>query len=110
MRQFQQVYALGLRALRYGQYRQAQQHLSEALRLVPDHSGARLARLRVLLALGYLTWNRSLVQKAQSDARHVLRIDPNRRPTVNGMPWKRYRFMRRPGSWAIRWTHSRPRD
>ncbi len=77
MRQFQQVYALGLRALRYGQYRQAQQRLSEALRLLPDHIGARLARLRVLMALGYLTWNRSLVRKAQSDARHVLHIDPS---------------------------------
>ncbi len=60
-----------------GQYRKAQPFLAKAVRLDPDHVGARQAHARALLTLGYLHWNRALVVRALDDVRHALWLQPD---------------------------------
>ncbi len=66
----------GRRLLDLGQYRKAQPLLELAIRLNPDHVGARRAHARTLLTLGYLHWNLALIQKAAEDVRHALWLRP----------------------------------
>jgi tetratricopeptide (TPR) repeat protein len=71
----------GRRLLDRGQYRQAQPLLERAVRLAPEHIGARQAHARALLTLGYLHWNRALVLRARQDVRCALWLAP-RRPAL----------------------------
>jgi tetratricopeptide (TPR) repeat protein len=73
---FTDAYRQGSRLLGQGHYHAALSALDKAIRLDPDHVGARHRHARALITLGYLTWNRSLIQKAQADVRHALAIRP----------------------------------
>jgi tetratricopeptide (TPR) repeat protein len=73
-RLFADAYRQGAELLSQGHYRAALSALGKAVRLNPDHAGARHRHARALVTLGYLTWNRSLVKKAQDDVRHALGI------------------------------------
>jgi tetratricopeptide (TPR) repeat protein len=73
---FADAYREGSRLLGQGHYHAALSALAKATRLNPDHIGARHQHARALVTLGYLTWNRVLVKKAQSDVRHALGIRP----------------------------------
>jgi hypothetical protein len=59
-----------------GRYRQARRLLAQAIGLNPDHVGARILHARVLLTLGYLTWNLPMIRQARGDIRHAQGIDP----------------------------------
>lgn len=74
---FKQAYREGSRLLSQGHYHAALSALARATRLNPDHIGARHQHARALVTLGYLTWNRALVKKAQSNIRHALGIQPD---------------------------------
>ncbi len=71
----------GRRLLDRGQYRRAQPLLERAVRLSPEHIGARQDHARALLTLGYLHWNRALVLRARQDVRCALWLAP-RRPAL----------------------------
>ena len=73
-RLFTDAYRQGTQLLNQGHYHAALSALGKAIRLNPDHVGARHRHARALVTLGYLTWNRSLVKKAQVDIRHALGI------------------------------------
>jgi hypothetical protein len=73
---FQEAYREGSRLLSQGHYHAALSALAKATSLNPDHIGARHQHARALVTLGYLTWNRALVKKAQSDVRHALGLQP----------------------------------
>jgi tetratricopeptide (TPR) repeat protein len=73
---FSAAYREGSRLLSQGHYHAALAALAKATRLNPDHVGARHRHARTLVTLGYLTWNRALVKKAQADVRHALQIRP----------------------------------
>jgi tetratricopeptide (TPR) repeat protein len=76
MKLFTAAYQEGSRLLNQGHYHAALAALAKATRLNPDHVGARHQHARALVTLGYLTWNRALVKKAQTDVRHALQIQP----------------------------------
>jgi len=73
---FAEAYREGSRLLDQGHYHAALAALAKATRLNPDHIGARHRHARALVTLGYLTWNRALVKRAQSDVRHALGVRP----------------------------------
>lgn len=73
---FTEAYREGSRLLSQGHYHAALAALAKATRLNPDHVGARHQHARALVTLGYLTWNRALVKKAQNDVRHALHVQP----------------------------------
>jgi hypothetical protein len=75
-RLFTDAYRQGTLLLSQGHYHAALSALAKAVHLNPDHVGARQQHARALVTLGYLTWNRSLVKKAQADVRHALGIQP----------------------------------
>lgn len=75
-RLFADAYRQGARLLSQGHYHAALATLAKAIGHNPDHVGARRQHARALVTLGYLTWNRSLVVKAQADIRHALGIQP----------------------------------
>lgn len=76
-KRFAAALAEGQKLLERGQYRKAQPVLAKAVRLDPDHIGARQAHARALLTLGYLHWNRALVVQALDDVRHALWLQPD---------------------------------
>jgi uncharacterized protein HemY len=73
---FAEAYRQGSQLLSQGHYHAALAALAKATRLNPDHVGARHQHARALVTLGYLTWNRVLVKKAQNDVRHALQVQP----------------------------------
>jgi tetratricopeptide (TPR) repeat protein len=79
LEQFNQAYREGSRLLSQGHYHAALSALAKATRLNPDHVDARHRHARALVTLGYLTWNRALVMKAQFDVRHALGLRPGDR-------------------------------
>jgi hypothetical protein len=72
LERFTAAYQEGLKQLATGRYREAAEAFSLALRLRPDDGGARRERARILLTLGYLTWDEPLVLRAQADIRRAL--------------------------------------
>jgi tetratricopeptide (TPR) repeat protein len=76
---FQEAFSRGRELLQLGQYTQARTALSEALNSWPDHSEALFLRARATLIVGYLNWNRLLIEEAIGDVRSAQRLDPGDR-------------------------------
>jgi tetratricopeptide (TPR) repeat protein len=76
---FQEAVARGRALLQLGLYTPARAALGEALRDWPDHSEALFLRARATLIVGYLNWNRALIEEATSDVRSAQRLDPGDR-------------------------------
>ncbi len=76
-RLFLDAYRQGTQLLNQGHYHAALAALAKAIGHDPDHVDARHQHARALVTLGYLTWNRSLVTKAQADIRHALGLQPD---------------------------------
>jgi tetratricopeptide (TPR) repeat protein len=76
-RLFLDAYRQGTQLLSQGHYYAALTALARAIDHNPDHVDARRQHARALVTLGYLTWNRSLVIKAQADIRHALGFQPD---------------------------------
>ena len=79
LRQFTNSYNQGLTFLAQGRYRDARTELARATQLNPDHVEARLTHVRILLTLGYLSWDRPLIVLAEKDIQHAIRIAPSDR-------------------------------
>lgn len=79
MKQFHEIYGHGERLLARGRYREAAQALKKAIEIYPDHLGARIAHVRSLLAIGYLSWNPELIHAAIEDIRHAGQLAPHNR-------------------------------
>lgn len=83
-RRFDKLYLRAGEMFRAGSYRRARKLLDIAIGLNPDHVGARMLHARVLLTLGYLTWNLPMIQEARADIRHAQAIDP-KNPSLQSM-------------------------
>jgi tetratricopeptide (TPR) repeat protein len=77
LRQFAKSYEQGLSFLAQGRYRDARTQIARATQLNPDHVEARLTHVRILLTLGYLSWDRPLIKLAEKDIQHAIRIAPS---------------------------------
>lgn len=75
-RLFTDAYRQGTQLLSQGHYHAALAALARAIGHSPDHVDARRQHARALVTLGYLTWNRSLIKRAQADVRHALGVQP----------------------------------
>lgn len=73
---FYKLFRQGTQLIKAGCYQEADQVLDQAITLAPDHAKARLARSRVLLTIGYLTWNQDKIRLALDLIQHALTIDP----------------------------------
>ena len=62
-----------------GKYQEAFSVLSQELLDQPDNLGVRLDHARTCLTLGYLGWDRLLIEKAEQDLKEVLAAQPQDR-------------------------------
>jgi len=59
-----------------GQYQEAYSVLNQVVQSQPDNLGVRLDHARTCLTLGYLGWDRLLIDKAEQDLKEVLAAQP----------------------------------
>jgi len=69
----------GTALLRGGRYQQAQKAFSQAVSLCPKCPEARKVLARVLLTLGYLSWDGALVRAALDEIGQAAELDPRDR-------------------------------
>ncbi|HUU00565.1 MAG TPA: tetratricopeptide repeat protein [Myxococcota bacterium] len=79
MKRFREIFGRGSLLLSRGRYREAAKALGQAIELYPDHLGARIARVRTLMVLGYLSWNAELIRTAIGDIRRAEERSPQNR-------------------------------
>jgi tetratricopeptide (TPR) repeat protein len=79
MKCFRESYGRGSLLLSRGRYREAAKAFGRAIELYPDHLGARIARVKTLLALGYLSWDARLIRTAIDDIRRAKELSPKNR-------------------------------
>ncbi len=78
-KRFYKLLHQGKALIKSGEYTRADRLLENAVELRPENVAARLEHARVLLTIGYLTWNRVKVQKAYRHILHAVKIQPSNR-------------------------------